>query len=553
MEAAFVYEETPDQLRAIQEIREDLESDKPMDRLVCGDVGYGKTEVAIRAAFKVVMNGKQVAVLVPTTVLAQQHFNTFTERLSGFPVRVETLSRFRTRREQAAVVEGLKDGSVDIVIGTHRLLSKDVGFKDLGLVVVDEEQRFGVTHKEKLKELRQMVDVLTLTATPIPRTLHMAISTIRDMSVMNQAPEGRAPIRTYLREYSDDLVRQCLLRELERDGQVYFVHNRVESLPHVAETLRKLVPQARVGMAHGQMPEQALEQVMLDFYEGRYDVLCCTTIIESGLDIPNVNTICIDQADRLGLAQLYQLRGRVGRSNRQAYCFLLFKPDKELSELAQKRLQALREFSDLGSGFRIAMRDLEIRGAGNLLGAEQSGAMISVGFDLYCQMIADAVRTLKNDPPPPPPLPSVDLPIAAYLSAEYIPEENLRVEFYKRLSSPTTAEEIVAIQEELQDRFGQMPAAARNLLAILRLRLQCRRAGVTGITSEKRQVVIRLGPRLRLTTGIISSLQARHKGVRFLTDRVLVPVGSRGALGPVGEVMDSLLAVRRSLAKRASS
>ncbi|MCA1596710.1 MAG: transcription-repair coupling factor, partial [Chloroflexi bacterium] len=454
MESAFVYEETPDQLRAIRDVKEDLESDRPMDRLVCGDVGYGKTEVAIRAAFKVVMNGKQVAILVPTTVLAQQHFNTFTERLSGFPVKVETLSRFRTRREQAAVVEGLKDGSVDIVIGTHRLLSKDVGFKDLGLVVVDEEQRFGVAHKEKLKQLRQMVDVLTLTATPIPRTLHMAISTIRDMSVMNQAPEGRTPIRTYLREYSDDLVKQCILRELERDGQAYFVHNRVESLPHLAETVRKLVPQARVGMAHGQMPEQQLEQVMLDFYERQYDVLCCTTIIESGLDIPNVNTICIDNADRLGLAQLYQLRGRVGRSNRQAYCFLLFKPDKELTELAQKRLQALREFSDLGSGFRIAMRDLEIRGAGNLLGAEQSGALSTVGFDLYCQMIADAVRTLRNDPPPPPPLPPVDLPIAAYLPAEYIPAESLRVEFYKRLSSPTSAEEIVAIQEEMQDRPG---------------------------------------------------------------------------------------------------
>jgi len=545
MEEAFVYEETNDQLKAIQDIKDDLESDQPMDRLVCGDVGYGKTEIAIRAAFKVVMEGKQAAVLVPTTVLAQQHLNTFTERLSGFPARIEMLSRFRSRREQLKIVEALKQGSVDIVIGTHRLLSNDVGFKDLGLVVVDEEQRFGVGHKEKLKQLKQMVDVLTLTATPIPRTLHMALSTIRDMSVMNQAPEGRTAIRTYLREYSDDLVRQCILRELERDGQVYVVNNRIENLPRLVESLRALVPRAKIAMAHGQMPEQLLEEVMLDFYEQRYDVLCCTTIIESGLDIPNVNTIIVNDADRLGLAQLYQLRGRVGRSNRQAFCYLLFKPDKELTEIAQKRLHALREFSDLGSGFRIALRDLEIRGAGNLLGSEQHGAMMSVGFDLYCQMIADAVRALKNEPPPPPPLPPVDLPIAAYLPAEYIPADGLRIELYKRFNASTSAEEIVALQEEIVDRFGAFPAPVRNLLAILRLRLQARDAGVTSIAPEKTQVVIRLGPRLRLAPPAITSLQNKHRGTRFLTDRVVIPLGSSGALAPVSAVMQSLLAIRQ--------
>lgn len=544
LEAAFVYEETRDQLGAIADVKGDLESSKPMDRLICGDVGYGKTEVAIRAAFKVVMEGKQVAVLVPTTVLAQQHLNTFTERLSGFPVRIDMLSRFRSRKEQLTTVEGLKDGSVDIVIGTHRLLSKDVGFKELGLVVVDEEQRFGVAHKEKLKQLRQLVDVLTLTATPIPRTLHMSLATIRDMSVMNQAPEGRTAVRTYLREYNDDLVRQCILRELERDGQVYFVHNRVDNLSHFTETLRKLVPQARVGMAHGQMHENDLEAVMLDFYDRRYDVLCCTTIIESGLDIPNVNTICINDADRLGLAQLYQLRGRVGRSNRQAYCYLLIRPDKEVTELAQKRLHALREFTDLGSGFRIALRDLEIRGAGNILGAEQHGAMMSVGFDLYCEMIADAIRVARNEPPPPPPLPPVDLPIAAFLPSEYIPADSLRIEFYKRLSRPLTAEDIEACQEEMQDRFGPLPPSVRNLLAILRLRLQCRRIGVTSIVPEKTQVVIRLGPKLRLLPGAITSLQARHRGIRALTDRVLVPLGSLGALSQVTKVMDTLQAMR---------
>ena len=540
MESAFVYEETGDQLNAIQDAKDDLESPRPMDRLICGDVGYGKTEVAIRIAFKVVMDGKQAAVLVPTTVLAQQHLNTFVERLNGFPVRVEMLSRFRSGKEQQATIQGLKQGSVDIVIGTHRLLSKDVGFKDLGLVIVDEEHRFGVGHKEKLKQMRQMVDVITLTATPIPRTLQMSLSSIRDMSVMNQAPEGRTSVRTYLREYSDSLVQQCILRELERNGQVYFLHNRVENMAHVVERLKKLVPRARIAMGHGQMLERDLEQVMLDFYAGQFDVLCCTTIIESGLDIPNVNTIIINDSDRLGLAQLYQLRGRVGRSNRQAYCYLLFKPDKELTDLAQKRLHALREFTELGSGFRIALRDLEIRGAGNLLGAEQHGAMMSVGFDLYCQMIADAVRILKNEPPPPPPLPPVELPLSAYIPGAYIAAESLRIDFYRRLNGVTSPEEVVACQEEMQDRFGVLPLPVRNLIAILLLRLQCRRIGVTSIGPDAEYVVLRLGPRLRLSPAATASLHRKHPQAGFMPDRVLVKAAGKGLLGPLLEIVISL-------------
>ncbi|HOJ23486.1 MAG TPA: transcription-repair coupling factor, partial [Armatimonadota bacterium] len=397
MEESFIYEETPDQLTAIREMKEGMERPQPMDRLICGDVGYGKTEVAIRGAFKAVMDGKQVAVLVPTTVLAQQHFNTFTERLAAFPVRVEMLSRFRSPRDQARVVKGLREGTVDIVIGTHRLLSKDVAFRDLGLVIVDEEQRFGVAHKERLKQLRTSVDVLTLTATPIPRTLHMSLSGIRDMSTISDPPEGRTAIRTYCVERNDELIRDAILRELDRDGQVYFVHNRVETIEAVAQQLQNLVPQARFAIGHGQMPEGRLEKVMLDFYDRRYDVLVCTTIIESGLDIPNVNTILIDNAPHMGLAQLYQLRGRVGRSPRQAYCYLLFDPKRLLTETAEKRLDAIREFTQLGSGFQVALRDLEIRGAGNLLGAEQHGFMLSVGFELYCRMIEEAVKSLRGE------------------------------------------------------------------------------------------------------------------------------------------------------------
>jgi transcription-repair coupling factor (superfamily II helicase) len=469
-----------------------------MDRLVCGDVGYGKTEVAIRAAFKAVMDGTQVAVLVPTTVLAQQHFSTFSERLAGFPVRVEMLSRFKSDREQRAIVEGLSDGTVDVVIGTHRLLQKDVSIKDLGLVVIDEEQRFGVAHKERLKDMRREVDVLTLSATPIPRTLHMSLSGIRDMSTMETPPEERLPIKTYVTEYDDRLVREAIVRELERGGQVYVVHNRVHDIELFAARLRELVPEAEVGIGHGQQPEEVLEQVMLDFVAGRIDVLVCTTIIESGLDIPNVNTIIIDKADKLGLAQLYQLRGRVGRGAARAYAYLLFDQHRSLSETAQKRLHAIFEATELGAGFQIAMRDLEIRGAGNLLGAEQSGHIGAVGFDLYVRLLSDAVARLKalraGQPAPvpatqQPPL-TIDLPFTAHLPESYVGDLNLRLALYQRLAAVETLDEADALAVELRDRFGPPPPAAENLLFAVRVRALARAAGATAVQQEDGLLVV---------------------------------------------------------------
>ena len=397
MEEDFPYQETPDQMAAIEDVKRDLEDDKPMDRLICGDVGYGKTEVAIRAAFKVAGSGRQVAVLCPTTILAQQHLGTFRQRLAAYPVKIELLSRFVSKSEATQTVRGLADGTVDIVIGTHKLLGKDVKFRNLGLLIVDEEQRFGVAHKERIKNFRKSVDVLTLSATPIPRTLHMSLSGIRDMSLIDDPPEGRKPIKTYVKEYDDELVREVILRELDRGGQIYFLHNRIESISHVAEKIRRLAPTAKVEYAHGQMHADDLEDVMARFDDGEFNVLICTTIVESGLDIPNVNTIIVDNADRLGLAQLYQLRGRIGRSNRQGYAYLLYRKDKVLTEVAEKRLSALREFSDLGSGYKVALRDLEIRGAGNLLGAEQSGTVATVGFDLYTQLLSQAINELKGE------------------------------------------------------------------------------------------------------------------------------------------------------------
>ena len=398
-ESQFPYTETADQLRAIEEVKRDMEKPKPMDRLLCGDVGYGKTEVALRAAFKAVSDGKQVAVLVPTTVLAQQHYHTFRERMASFPITVGLLSRFRTPKEQAEVIKGLKNGSVDIVIGTHRLLSPDVTFKDLGLLIIDEEQRFGVAHKERLKQLKQNIDVLTMTATPIPRTLHMALSGMRDISVIDTPPEDRYPVQTYVVEYHPELIRNAIRRELGRGGQVYYIHNRVADLEKVALEVKELVPEARVALAHGQMREQELEDVMLAFVEGEYDVLVCTTIIENGLDIPNVNTLIVNNADHFGLAQLYQLRGRVGRSNRLAYAYFTFEPNKVVNPVAQKRLNAIKEFTEFGSGFKIALRDLEIRGAGNLLGPEQHGQIMAVGFEMYCRLLEEAIEAAKGTPP----------------------------------------------------------------------------------------------------------------------------------------------------------
>ena len=498
MEASFPYEETIDQLRAAAEVKADMERTVPMDRLVVGDVGYGKTEVALRAAFKATQDGKQVAVLVPTTVLAAQHHTTFSQRFAAFPIEVRILSRFVPAKEQAATLDGLADGSVDVVIGTHRLLSKDVRFKDLGLVVVDEEQRFGVAAKERLKQLRREVDVLTLSATPIPRTLNLAMAGIRDLSVIETPPEDRLPIQTRVAEASAGLVRDAVLRELDRGGQVFYVHNRVETIEAQAEQLRRLLPDARFVVGHGQMAEGALENVMIAFAAGEADVLVCTTIIESGLDIPNANTIVIDRADTLGLAQLYQLRGRVGRSSRRAYAYLLYRRRERLSDEARKRLQAIFNASELGAGFQIALSDLEIRGAGNILGAEQSGHMAAVGFDLYSRMLAEAVETQKASregraPIVVPPQAVVDLPVDAHLPDDYVPEEAQKLELYRRLARARTAGDIAAFRQEVTDRFGPMPPSVTRLVEVAELRLAAEEAGVSSISREEGRLVVRFG------------------------------------------------------------
>ena len=485
LEDSFPYVETPDQLRAVDEVKTDMEQSKPMDRLICGDVGYGKTEVALRAAFKAINEGMQVAVLVPTTVLAQQHYATFAERLAPYPIKVEVLSRFRTHKEQAEVVQAAKSGAVDIVIGTHRILQKDVAFNNLGLVVVDEEHRFGVAHKERLKQMRAEVDVLTLTATPIPRTLHMALAGVRDMSVIHTPPEERLPVKTFVSEDSADLVREAILRELERDGQVFFLHNRVRTIQHVTEELQKLVPEARFTIGHGQMPESELEDVMVSFANREADVLVCTTIIESGLDMPNVNTIIIDRADRFGLAQLYQLRGRVGRGDHRAYAYLLLPDNHEITETASQRIHAILEANELGSGFRIAMRDLEIRGAGNLLGADQSGQIHAVGLNLYSELLAQAVQELDNeavgDPQADTPPPRIDLPVPAVIPTDYIAHLPARLAFYQRLSNIVNRDNIPAARSDMQDRFGPLPTVVENLLAITDLRCLGASAGVESI------------------------------------------------------------------------
>ncbi|MEJ6950620.1 transcription-repair coupling factor [Natronospora cellulosivora (SeqCode)] len=483
-EEAFPYEETTDQLRSIKEVKKDMEDNSPMDRLLCGDVGYGKTEVAIRAAFKAVMEGKQVAILVPTTILAQQHYNTFSERLNNYPINIEMISRFRTAKEQKDVLKYLAVGKVDIIIGTHRLLSKDIVFKDLGLLVVDEEQRFGVTHKEKLKDFKKNVDVLTLTATPIPRTLHMALVGVRDMSVIETPPENRYPIRTYIREYNAELVRDAIRKEISREGQVYFVHNRVEDIEDKAGKIRNLVPGCRVAVAHGQMKEQRLEKIMLDFYHQKYDVLVCTTIIETGLDLPSVNTIIINKADHMGLAQLYQLRGRVGRSNKIAYAYLLYERDRILPEIAEKRLKAIKEFTNLGSGFKIAMRDLEIRGAGNLLGPEQHGHIASVGFSLYCKLLENAVEELKGQKKEEEKELEIKLDIDAYLPDKYISDSQQKISIYKKIMNIKDDSDYTEILDEIIDRFGEPPEEVVNLLKISILRIKVRSLGISKVEQK---------------------------------------------------------------------
>jgi transcription-repair coupling factor (superfamily II helicase) len=485
LEDAFPFQETPDQLHAIIDVKDDMERASPMDRLVVGDVGFGKTEVALRAAFKAIQDGKQVAVLVPTTLLAQQHHATFRERYAPYPVRVEVLSRFLTNAQAKAVVDGVNAGDVDLVVGTHRLLSRDIEFKNLGLLVVDEEQRFGVSHKEQIKSLRTDVDVLTLTATPIPRTMEMSLTGIRDMSVLNTAPADRQPILTYVGEYEERAVAEAIRRELLREGQMFFVHNRVRDIEHVADRLRGLVPEARVAVAHGQMDEGTLERVVIDFWEGKFDVLVCTTIIESGIDMPSVNTLVVDRADLLGLGQLHQLRGRVGRAGHRAYAYLFHPDDVVLSEEAYERLKTIGEATELGSGFRIAMRDLEIRGAGNLLGTGQSGHIAAVGYDLYCQMVTEAVAELKGEKIPEPLEIAIEVPGDARLPDDYVTKEATRLEAYRRLANVETEQALDDVRAEWLDRFGPIPAPAEALLKVGRLRVECVRSGVREITVTK--------------------------------------------------------------------
>jgi len=513
-EASFPYDETKDQLNAIADIKEDMERSRPMDRLICGDVGYGKTEVAMRAAFKAVDAGKQVAVLVPTTVLAEQHYRTFRERMAEYPVNIEVLSRFRTRSEQKRILEGLATGGVDIVVGTHRLVQKDVAFKDLGLVVIDEEQRFGVEAKERLKQLRLEVDVLTLSATPIPRTLHMSILGIRDISNLLTAPQDRQAIETRISRFDADLIRSAIVRELNRGGQVYFVHNRVYNIKLIAERLARIVPEATIGIAHGQMPEHQLEDAMIRFVRGQTDILVCTTIIESGLDIPNANTIFIHQADRYGLADMHQLRGRVGRYKHRAYCCLLLEEGRTLTSTSARRLKAIEEFSELGAGFKIAMRDLEIRGAGNILGTEQSGHISSVGYELYCQLLENAVRALKKEPIREHPHVAVDLPISAFLPNSYVAAGRQKIEVYRKLSAVASLDELRELNDELRDRFGPIPVEAGRLIALKELQLLARAWQIDDIHLEGGFAVFRyrnvrqmrelgktVGSRLRIVDG----------------------------------------------------
>ena len=489
-EELFPFEETDDQLSAIEDTKHDMQSRKIMDRLICGDVGYGKTEIALRAAFKAVQDGKQVAYLVPTTILAQQHYNTFMQRMKDFPVRIDLLCRFRSPSEIKASIRDLKKGLVDIVIGTHRLLSKDVAFKDLGLLIIDEEQRFGVTHKEKIKNLRKDVDVLTLTATPIPRTLHMSLVGIRDMSILEEPPQDRVPIQTYVMEYDPEMVREAICRELARNGQVYYVYNRVRDISDMAMRIQNLVPEANVAFADGQMDKRELEDIMVDFINGEIDVLVTTTIIETGLDISNANTMIIHDADRMGLSQLYQLRGRVGRSARTAYAFLMYRRDKQLKEVAEKRLAAIREFTELGSGFKIAMRDLEIRGAGNLLGSEQHGHMDLVGYDLYCKLLSEAVREAKGIPAREEFETVVDVVMDAFIPDSYIPNEFTKLDFYKKIAAIENDRDYEDMADELMDRFGNLPQPVQNLLAIADLKASAHAASITEIKERPREITL---------------------------------------------------------------
>lgn len=524
-EEEFPYEETPDQLNAIEEIKKDMESGRAMDRLLCGDVGYGKTEVAIRAAFKAVMDGKQVAILVPTTILAEQHYNNLVQRFSDFPIKIDMISRFRTTAQVKATLKELKAGNVDILIGTHRVLQNDVQFKDLGLLIVDEEQRFGVTHKEKIKNIKKNVDVLTLTATPIPRTLHMSLTGIRDISVIETPPEERYPVQTYVVEYNDQLIADAILREIDRGGQVYFVYNRVNSIKEMAVYLSKLLPDARIGIAHGQMAERELEKVMLEFMKNEYDILLCTTIIETGLDIQNANTMIIYDADYFGLSQLYQLRGRVGRTNRIAYAYLTYRKDKVLTEVAEKRLKAIKDFTELGSGFKIAMRDLEIRGAGNIIGAAQHGHMASVGYDLYCRMLEDTIKLVKGEIDKEPFETTVDLKVDAYIPSEYIKDEVQKIEIYKKIASIDSKESMMDIQEEIEDRFSDIPTSVYNLMNIAYIKSVANKSGIEEIKERNSEIEIKFESRDAISRELVKGIMDKYG------NRVMFKMGDSPAIG----------------------
>ena len=510
-EDEFPYEETPDQLASLDEIKSDMESDKPMDRLLCGDVGYGKTEVAIRAAFKAVMDGKQVAFLVPTTILAEQHYNNFIKRFSDFPIKIDMISRFRTPKQQKATLQALKEGNVDILIGTHRLVSKDIVFKDLGLLVVDEEQRFGVSQKEKIKGMKKNVDVLTLSATPIPRTLHMSLTGVRDISVIETPPEDRYPIQTYVVEQNDQLIRDAILREISRDGQVYFVYNRVQNIDSMANYIRDLIPECKVGIMHGKMTEKELETEMIAFMNKEYDVLVCTTIIETGIDISNVNTMIVHDADKMGLSQLYQLRGRVGRSNRVAYTYFIYTKDKILTEVAEKRLKALKDFTELGSGFKIAMRDLEIRGAGNMMGSSQHGHMASIGYDLYCRMLEDTVKLVKGEIENEPIETSVDMKVDAFIPSSYITDEIQKIEVYKKIAAIENINDFMEIKSELEDRYSSIPDSVYNLMDIAYIKSICKGLYIEDIKETAKELRFKFVKGYKGFEGIYSVLLNQYK------------------------------------------
>jgi transcription-repair coupling factor (superfamily II helicase) len=537
MESAFPFVETPDQLTAIESIKEDMERDVPMDRLVCGDVGFGKTEVAVRAAFKAIQDGMQVAVLVPTTLLATQHGNTFAERFAGYPIKVEVLSRFLTAGEAKKVIAGLKTGEIDCVIGTHRLLQESVEFKNLGLLVVDEEQRFGVQHKEAMKRMKTNVDVLSMSATPIPRTLEMSLVGIRDLSLLQTPPAERQPILTYVGEQSEQVAIEAIRRELLREGQVFWVHNRVQSIEERAAELREWVPEARVAVAHGQMDETQLEQIVLDFWEGLYDVLVCTTIIESGIDMPTVNTLVVERADLLGLGQMHQLRGRVGRSGQRAYAYLFHPRDKVLSEDAYERLRTIGETTELGSGFKIAMRDLEIRGAGNLLGEAQSGHIAAVGYDLYCQMVTEAVSEMKGERTEEVAEIKVDISVDAHLPDDYVPSEDLRLEAYRKLATVRTEQELADIENEWRDRFGPLPSPAQSLIAVGALRVECIRIGITEIMTNGNEA--RISP-VQLRASQTMTLRRLASGATFKEQSGLLTVPIKRGANPTAVLTDLL-------------